>query len=286
MKNKRIESLEKAATPKKFPDGAAYRSISMASTNQLALELGVSAREIDISALDRDIVPERYARNMKSFTTRDQKTLLESCVTVVGTGGLGGTVAETLARIGVGMLILIDGDSFEESNLNRQFLSTQDSIAESKADAAIKRVQEINSSIAVHPYSEYLDGKNAVALLEDSDVVVDCLDNVKTRFILESAAKKIEVPLVSAAVAGAFGHVITIFPEDKGLCLIYGEKDIIETKGAEASLGCLPYSVALLASLECSEVVKILLNKGSFLRNQLLVVDLMDNIFEVVHLTE
>ncbi len=129
-----------------------------------------------------------------------------------------------------------------------------------------------------------LDEKNTESLIHDSDVIVDCLDNLETRFLLERAAKKIWSPLVSAAVAGAFGHVTSIFPEDRGLKLIYGESNDIKQKGAEASLGCIPYAVMLLASLETSEVVKILLSKGSVLRNKLLVADLMDNRLEVVDL--
>ena len=122
-------------------------------------------------------------------------------------------------------------------------------------------------------------------LLEKSDVIVDCLDNIKSRLILEGASKKIPCPLVSAAVGGVWGHVTTIFPEDTGLSQIYGGPASVESKGAEASLGCLPYAVTLLASIECSEVIKILLNKGSVLRNQLLVVDLMSNIFDIAQLT-
>ena len=120
MLKKLAQRLEEVSTEKQFPDGTAYAGITMVDTNTLSREFTMPAREIDISALASDIVPERYARNMKSFSTKNQKTLLESRVIVVGTGGLGGTVSETLARIGVGQLTLVDGDRFEESNLNRQ----------------------------------------------------------------------------------------------------------------------------------------------------------------------
>ena len=90
--------------------------------------------------------------------------------------------------------------------------------------------------------------------------------------------------MVSAAVAGGSGHLTVIFPEDPGLKLIYGDSVDPSMKGAEASLGCLPHAVTLLSSLECSEVVKILLKKGTLPRNRLLVVDLMDNSFETLQL--
>jgi molybdopterin/thiamine biosynthesis adenylyltransferase len=279
-----INKIKKVSIRKKFPDDTLYTSISVEHVQGLSKFFEVSGRQIEIAALEESIVPERYSRNMKSFSTNDQAILLKSRVSIVGLGGLGGAVTEILARIGIGALNLIDGETFEDSNLNRQFLCTHHLLAKSKAEAAVKRVNEINSSIVVQEHYALLDEKNTESLIDDSDVIVDCLDNLKTRLLLERAAKKIGSPLVSAAVAGAFGHVTSIFPEDRGLKLIYGESNDIKQKGAEASLGCIPYAVTLLASLETSEVVKILLSKGSVLRNKLLVADLMDNRLEVLDL--
>ncbi len=98
-------------------------------------------------ALQNDIVPEHYARNLRFFSVEDQIALLNSQVGVVGLGGLGGAVTEILARIGFGRLVLLDGDMFEESNLNRQFLSKTDLLGSSKANAAKQRVAEVNPSI-------------------------------------------------------------------------------------------------------------------------------------------
>jgi len=279
-----INKIKKVSIIKKFPDNTLYTSISVEHVQGLSKFFEVSGRQIEIAALEESIVPERYSCNMKAFSTSEQATLLKSRVSIVGLGGLGGAVTEILARIGIGALNLIDGETFEDSNLNRQFLCTQHLLAKPKAEAAVKRVNEINSSIVVQEHYALLDEKNTESLIDDSDVIVDCLDNLKTRFLLERAAKKVWAPLVSAAVAGAFGHVTSIFPEDRGLKLIYGESVNITQKGAEASLGCIPYAVMLLASLETSEVVKILLSKGSVLRNKLLVADLMDNRLEVLDL--
>ena len=284
MKADIINKINKIAIRKKFPDGTLYTSISIGNVINLAKFFKVSGRQIEIAALEKGIVPERYARNMKTFSPKDQAILLRSQVSVVGLGGLGGAVTEILARIGIGTLNLIDGDTFEDSNLNRQFLSTHNLITKSKSKAATKRVNEINSSIVVQEHHEFFDEKNAASCIENSDVIVDCLDNPKTRFLLEGASKKVGTPLVSAAVAGVSGHVTSIFPEDLGLRLIYGELDSLKSKGAEATLGCLPQAVTLLAALETSEVVKILLNKGSILRNKLLIIDLMNNTLEVLDL--
>lgn len=284
MKSDIINKIKKVSIRKKFPDKTFYTSISVEHIGNLAEFFQVSGLHIEITALEQGIVPERYARNMKTFSPVDQATLLGSQVSIVGLGGLGGAVTEILARIGIGSLNLIDGDTFEDSNLNRQFLSTHHLQATSKAQAAGKRVKAINSSISVQLHNRFLDVENAVSLIDNSDVIVDCLDNIKTRFLLESASKNIGSPLVSAAVAGIFGHVTSIFPEDQGLKLIYGQSNILLRKGAEASLGCLPQAVTLLAALEASEVVKILINRGSVLRNKLIVIDLMDNNMEVLDL--
>jgi molybdopterin/thiamine biosynthesis adenylyltransferase len=279
-----ISDIKSTASNKKMPDGTTYSCISSARTDRIARHYKVEGRDIEITALKQDIIPERYVRNMKTLSPSDQATLLASRVCVAGLGGLGGVLVEMLARVGVGAIDVIDGDRFEDSNLNRQFLSTASLLRKNKAKAAAQRIAEINPSVVVQEYDEHLNEDNADHLVKNADVVVDCLDNVTARFLLEKTARKIGSPLVSAAVAGLSGHITSIFPEDIGLRLIYGEPDHLPQKGAEASLGCLTQAVTLMAAVECSEVVKILLCKGSLLRNKLLVVDLMDNTMEVLSL--
>ena len=284
MTVERDHEIKRHATAASFPDNDAYHSLSVENVVRLSHQFKVPGKEIELAALKADIVPERYARNMKAYTIEDQAALLRSTVSVVGLGGLGGGVTEILARSGVGTLNLIDGDTFEDNNLNRQFLSRQPLLATSKAEAAIQRVKEINSSIEVHHFHEFLSEESGSKLLDGSDVVVDCLDSLYTRQILEKSAKELKMPMVSAAVAGSTGHLTTIFPEDPGLKLIYGDQVDPTAKGAEASLGCLPQAVTLLSSLECSEVLKILLKKGTVSRNKLIVVELLDNTFDVLQL--
>jgi len=279
-----IEKLKAISRPKKYPDDTDYTSISPEDVSRVATSFNVDSRKIEIIALGEGIVPERYARNMKTFSPEDQASLLKSQVSIVGLGGLGGTVLEILARTGIGALNLIDGDRFEASNLNRQFFSTHKTMGTFKTEAAVERIKTINPSITVHGFDEYLDDQNSDSLIRGSNVIVDCLDNIPTRFTLENASKKTGSPMVSAAVAGLSGHITTIFPEDPGLKLIYGPPDHLKSKGAEASLGCLSSAVSVLAALETAEVVKIILGRGSLLRNKLLIVDLLDNIAEVLDL--
>jgi len=281
-----INKIHALSVNKALPDNTPYKSISVNNIKSISDESGISRHKIEIASLEAEIIPERYVRNMKSLSCVDQISLLKSKVSIVGLGGLGGTVCEILARIGVGTLNLIDGDVFEESNLNRQVLSKESNVSTPKADAAKKRVSEINSSVSVFNHREYLNDQNASALIEKSDVVIDCLDSLSARFVLEKASKNAGCRFVSAAIAGNYGHITTIFPEDPGLKLIYGKAHNTPNKGAETSIGTLPHCVSLLASLECSETIKILLGKGALLRNKILLVDLSDNSFEIIILTD
>lgn len=279
-----LRKIRQHSIKRNHPDGEAYTGIGTEAVKNMSLLFDIPGREIEIISLENSIIPERYARNMKTFSVQDQISILQSRVTVIGLGGLGGTVVEILARAGVGTLRLIDGDSFEDSNLNRQLFSCPESQGMPKAEAAARRVPQINPSLTVEKHALFLNEENARDLLKDSDAAADCLDSMKTRFVLESAAKKAGIPLVSAAVAGSAGHVTTIFPEDTGLQNIYGSAEFLEEKGAEQSQGCLAHAVFLLSSLESSEIIKILLNKKDTLRNRLLIADLRDNTFEIMNL--
>ena len=206
-------------------------------------------------------------------------------VCVIGLGGLGGAVTEMLARIGVGHLTLVDGDRFDVSNLNRQMLSTEADIGLSKSDVAEKRVKSINSDVEITVHNIFLDSETAEGILKGSDVVVDCLDSIDDRFVLQDAAQGADIPLVSGAIAGTSGQVTTIFPEDKGFELIYGERgQLPHGKGVENGLGNLSFCAMFIASVQASETVKALLHRGDLLRNRLFIVDLMSNAFDVMSL--
>jgi molybdopterin/thiamine biosynthesis adenylyltransferase len=285
LKQHLTEILLEASRLLTLPDGSNRNIISLPDTADIAQRSGRTRKEIDILALEQSIVPERYIRNMDALSMKDQITLLRSRVCIVGLGGLGGSVVETLARIGVGAMTVIDGDVFDESNLNRQALSSEHNLSQTKTAAALEKILTVNSSILIQDHTEKMDQENAVHLMEHTDITVDCLDNIQARFVLEKAAKKAGIPMVSAAVAGFSGQITAIFPEDRGLELVYGpEQSLSATRGAETTLGNLAFTVSLVASLECAEVVKILLNKNSDLRNQLLIIDLKEPTFERIRL--
>jgi molybdopterin/thiamine biosynthesis adenylyltransferase len=285
MKDTLEHRLDSLAMTSALADGTPCRIIGASETIRLADDTGVTGRMVEIAALRQHILPDRYLRNMNTLSESDQIRLLEASVCIVGLGGLGGTVTETLARMGIGRLHLADGDVFEAHNLNRQLFSGIDRIGRSKVEAAVMRVQTINPGLEVAATAAYLTDENADAVVGSSNLVVDCLDNIHSRFILEKAAKRAGIPMVSAAVAGMSGHVTTIFPEDNGLETIYGPQDqLSKTKGAETQLGCLAPAVNLMASLECAEVLKVLTESNQTLNNKLLVVDLADYTFETLQL--
>ncbi len=227
----------------------------------------------------------RYIRNFDTLNTMEQDFLIKSHVSIIGLGGLGGGVCEMLARTGLGNLTLIDGDSFETSNLNRQILSTEALIGKSKAMAAANRVHAINSSIVVNHVMEYANDSNLYDLIKKSDLAVDCLDTIDSRFVLQRAAKKAGIPIVSGAIAGVSGQVTVFFPEDRGYELIYGDKGQARSQGVETKTGNLSYCAMLVASLQTSECIKILLGRGDILRNKIMIIDLWTNTFETMALT-
>jgi len=226
----------------------------------------------------------RYDRNFNTLSVKEQTKLSASKVVVIGLGGLGGGVCEMLARVGVGHLTLIDGDIFEASNLNRQLLSEEHLIGVSKAQAAKDRINAINSEVIVKPLNEYLDESNLYERIKNADLVMDCLDAIDTRFLLQKAALKASIPIVSGAIAGVTGQVTTILPGDKGYELIYGKKGGNQSKGVETKTGNMAYCALFVSALQSSECLKVLLDRGDILQNKLLIAELWTNTFDIIDL--
>ena len=215
---------------------------------------------------------ERYLRNHDAISEEEQAFLATKRVLVVGCGGLGGMVIECLARIGVGYLRVVDGDVFEESNLNRQLLSSTMNLGRPKTLAAQQRVMAVNPLVEVDAVQAELTVENARELLGECDVAVDCLDNIPARLVLQEAAKEAGIPVVHGAVAGWLGRICVIQPGEDLLTLLYPEPD--EMRGEERLAGTLSFTAALTASWQSAETVKLLLGKSG-LQAEILEVDLM-----------
>jgi len=243
---------------------------------KLADQFKSSVHDVYIEAMHSGIYPHRYIRNRESITLDEQIRLAKSQVAIVGSGGLGGHLILTLARVGIGHIIVVDHDVFDETNLNRQAISSKETIGLSKSDSAVHMVESINPGVKVIPSRVKIDPSNASEILNGSNVVVDALDNITDRFVLENAAGKLKIPLVHGAVAGFEGQVMTIFPEDQGLKSIYGSDGAKKnkTKSPEAILGVPAIAPCFIATLQAMEVIKIILKRGKLFRNTMVHVDL------------
>ncbi|MEW6665652.1 MAG: ThiF family adenylyltransferase [Thermodesulfobacteriota bacterium] len=259
------------------PAGREVRVLADEDALVLASRHGCGLSRVYHEALEAGICPYRYVRNRDSVSLEEQLSLARGRVAVVGAGGLGGHVILLLARIGVGSLVVVDCDVFDETNLNRQALCRTSTLQKSKAGEAAAQVRDINPGVEVTAHPVKVDDSNIREVLAGAQVAVDALDNVRDRLILERGAKSLQIPLVHGALAGFDGQVMTVFPEDRGLSLVYGrdapqEKD---PRSPEAVLGVPALMPCLIATLEAAEVLKILLGRGSPVRNSLLHVDLL-----------
>ncbi|MFV0438945.1 MAG: HesA/MoeB/ThiF family protein [Desulfopila sp.] len=269
--------IEQAAEPRTRPDGSGYRSLLHQDEAWIVGLTGLSHRAVQVAALHRQIVPERYSRNQRTLCCDEQLRLLASHVAIIGLGGLGGTVLEILARIGLGKLTLVDGDRFEDSNLNRQMLSTPGLLGQMKAEAAGRRVAELNPAVQSRIFTEFFTDENGLEILDDVDIAVDCLDTIPARFLLEEKCRQRRIPMVSAAIGGTSGQATVVFPEDSGLKRIYGTSTRTAQRGVEASLGTLPFAATAMAAIECAEVVALAAGRTVQLRDKLLIGDFSDH---------
>lgn len=225
---------------------------------------------------------ERYERNLGTITQEEQERLRNFRVCVAGCGGLGGYVIEELARLGIGHIIAVDGDVFQPSNLNRQLVSTEALIGKSKAQAARERVQQINSEVEIQAANCFLTEENAEAVIpKDCNAVIDALDNISSRRLLEAHCRRINVPLIHGAIAGWQGQVGVVMPGDKLFERLYPED---AEKGAEQETGNPSFTPAVVASMEAAEAVKVLLGKPGILRNKLLTIDLLEQEYDIIEL--
>ena len=194
----------------------------------------------------------RYARNIPALTEEECALLRQKRILVVGCGGLGGHIIDQLARIGAGFLRVVDGDVFEESNLNRQLLSDIAQLGSSKAAAAAAHVARVNPDTAVEAAVEFLTEANAGALLAGCDIVMDALDNIQSRRILANACAGAGIPYVYGGISGWVAQAAVSMPGDGLIEKLFPAEVEIRDKSV------LSFTPALCAAMQTAMCVKLL----------------------------
>jgi molybdopterin/thiamine biosynthesis adenylyltransferase len=222
--------------------------------------------------------PRRYDRNYQTIDDAEQQRLFKARIAVVGCGGLGGYIAEELARLGVGCLVLIDGDRHEETNLNRQLTATENTLGSLKVLAAQERLAQVNSNVVVEAHAEHLTSDNAGGLLAGVDLVMDALDSITARLMLEQACEDLGIPLIFAAIDGWYGMLGVDLPGDRHMAMLYGNAK----ENRDTPLSNPAFTPAVIASLAVAESIKVLLDKPLSLLHAWLQVDLFNMTFDQI----
>lgn len=270
---------------KKQPTGLGGASpefkIKQAVLAKLAEGCGLSLGQAEILCLENRVVPEKYLRNFNQFSISDQVSFLKSEIAVVGLGGLGGHVLEILVRAGIGKIRGADGDIFEDSNLNRQFLCETGNLGVKKAIAAEKKSHSLNPAVSFSGCAEFLDKEGMLDFTAGCHVVVDALGGLEHRMNLVRACAKHKIPLVTAAMAGQAGYVATVQPGGMSPVQIMGAG---YGQGAENLVGTPAPAVVMAASVQAGEVLKLACGKPSALSGKILLYDLETMNFDTVRI--
>ena len=198
----------------------------------------------------------RYSRNIPALSEAECAVLRGKTVAVIGCGGLGGYLIEYLTRMGVGAIRCVDGDRFEESNLNRQLLSAVDLLGCGKADAAVQRIRAVNPDVQAEAVPVFLEADNARALIAGCDAVLDALDNIQSRKILAQACRQEQIPYVYGAIAGWVAQAAVFMPGDDFVQKLYPEDAVIRDKSV------LSFTPAVCAGMQAALCVKLLAGRS------------------------
>lgn len=231
---------------------------------------------------------EYYSRQivLTEIGYNGQLKLRNAKVCIAGMGGLGSPEAQQLAAMGVGHLRLVDRDIVELSNLHRQHLYSVNFLGYPKVEVAAKRLRELNPNIEIEPLPLSLNENNAEDIIRDMDVVVDGLDHMTPRYALNRACQKIGVPYVFGGVITLYGNVSTIIP-GKTPCLECFQGNLNdEALPTCAVVGVHPSIISIIASIEVSEAVRIILGEHPHLMNKILYCDIGEMKFEEIEISK
>ena len=218
----------------------------------------------------------RYSRQMMlpEIDAAGQEALMKAHVLIIGMGGLGSAASLYLASAGVGQLTIVDFDTVDLSNLQRQILYTTDDIGRPKVEAARARLKATNPDVGINVINQRLDGDALLERVSRASVVVDCCDNFQTRFAINSACQQAGKPLVSAAAIRFEAQISVFVPGDPDSpcyrCLYTDEAAVAETCTANGVIAPL---LGIIGSMQALEAMKLIMHLGQSLRGRLLLFD-------------
>ncbi|HSV49987.1 MAG TPA: HesA/MoeB/ThiF family protein [Candidatus Acidoferrales bacterium] len=235
-----------------------------------------------------DFAKQFYSRQtvLKEIGALGQEKLRKARVAVVGVGGLGSVSSLYLTLAGVGYIRVIDQDTVEPHNLHRQILYTPDDLHYPKAEAAAKRLKKHNPLVQIEAVSENVNAGNVEKLLSGVDIVVDGLDNMPTRHLVNQASIKNHVPYVFGAAIALEGNVSVFNPPETGCleCLMPSKSG---TNGDTCdTVGIIGATAGIIASIQALETIKLITGAGQPLKGKLLVCDFRDMDFTTLPITE
>jgi molybdopterin/thiamine biosynthesis adenylyltransferase len=270
------DNLSKRADNEEYLSELLKQQLELTGEVEQAIELlvvqeGVPKRIAESLACGLHIFPKRYQLNAGTFGNVGQKHLLRSKVMVAGLGGLGGHVVEQLVRCGLGILLGVDADVFDETNLNRQLYSDLETIGFRKTEATQRRVVAINDAVEFHSFLCKVEDLEDKAY-DGVDLIFDCLDAIPSRLNLQEVGERLDIPIIHGAIGGWYGQVAIVWPGSKLLSNVYGTRQ----EGIEKTLGNPPFTPAFIASFMVSEGIKVLLGKKER-ENTLFFADLLNN---------
>lgn len=194
----------------------------------------------------------RYIRNIPALNEEECRVLQTKRVLVVGCGGLGGHIIDMLCRLGVGVLRVVDGDVFEETNLNRQLLSQLPLLGVNKAHAAADHIRSVNPAVETEAVESFLTAENADDLVRGCHIVMDALDNIPARHILADAASRAGIPYVYGGIQGWVAQAAVSMPGDGLIRKLLPEGTVIRDNSV------LSFTPALCAAMQVSLAAKVL----------------------------